>query len=107
MRAYASSIPGCSRSFTCTYVDMAFNMISLLVTYRMTVVAAIAGAQAVAGFRIHEDALAIAPIPVAIALIVREVVSHLLESVECIRRDPLLHIFDIRQPLIMKAWRIH
>src|SRR4051794_272241 len=66
-RTSSSSIPGCSRSLTPTYVDIALSIVvlnlqSLLVPDCSSVVASICAAQPLTGLLVNGDTFAITPV---------------------------------------------
>src|SRR5581483_1020805 len=87
---------------------MAFSMDVLLVAYRMTVIAAIAGALALAGDGIDEDTFAIAPVaPIIIVTATWKLVSHLLEQPDGIGRNSRLEVFEVWKPLVVEPRGVH
>src|ERR1700727_3319659 len=67
------------------------------------VVPVIAGSEAVAGLRTDRNTLRIAPVgrPPAFVQAKLHVVSLLLQSLHGVRREPLLNVQHVGQPLIM------
>src|SRR3984885_2636668 len=72
------------------------------VAYRLPVVASVARAQALAGFGINHDALAVSPEMPNVQL-----VSFCSQNIHCIGRKAVFDENLIGEPLMMKPWCIH
>src|SRR5271169_1359850 len=74
---------------------------SASVTYRLPIIASVAGAEALAGFRVNHDALAISP-----EMLDLELVSFGTENIHCIGREAVFDENLIGEPLMMKPGRV-
>src|ERR1700686_5498712 len=74
---------------------------SASVTYRLPVVASVARAQALAGFRVNHDALAVSP-----KITGRQLVSPGTKNIHCIGRKAVFDENLIGEPLMMKPGRV-
>src|SRR5216684_1260574 len=74
---------------------------SASVTYRLPVVTSVAGAEALAGFGVNHDALAVSPEMLDVQL-----VSFGTQNIHCIGREPVLDENSIGEPLMMKPGRV-
>src|SRR5271167_2421366 len=77
---------------------------SASVTYRLPVVASVAGAEALAGFGVNHDALAVSP--VSPGIIDFQFVSFGTQNIHCIGREVVFDENLIGEPLLMKPRRV-
>src|SRR4029077_15494274 len=87
-----------------------WTSLSASVTHCLPVVSRVTRAQALATLGINGDALAIAPVRTPIARYLfpeLNLVSQLAQRFHSVGRKPLFYIHDIREPLMMKARRVH
>src|SRR5882724_12576936 len=82
---------------TCPYANLL-----TLEPDRLPVVPPITGAQARSPFWVNHDAFSVAPLAFRL-----HPVAHSLKRLDDLGSESLLHPRDIRQPLMMKAWRVH
>src|SRR5260370_30239421 len=75
---------------------------SASVAYRLPVVASVAGTEALAGFGVNHDALAVSP-----KMPDRQLVSPGTQNIHCIGREAVFDENLIAQPLIMKPGRVY
>src|SRR5260370_42315561 len=74
---------------------------SASVTYRLPVVASVAGAEALAGLRVNHDALAVSPEMLDVQL-----VSFGTQNIHCIGREAVFGENLIGEPMMMKPGRV-
>src|SRR5581483_8707497 len=84
--------------------------LSASVTHCLSVITNVAGAQALAGFQINLDTLAVAPVrlpvfPFTFAKL--DFIPHLSQQLRGVGRKPLFDIGDVGGCLVMEAARIH
>src|SRR3984957_3382836 len=90
--------------FQSTIKNQKSTMVS--VAYRLSTAPAIAGAQPFAGLRVNLNALGVAPIRGKELAVVQSdfnVVSHLAQRRDCVRRKQFFTPHTVGQPLIVKA----
>src|SRR5258708_11591901 len=75
---------------------------SASVTYRLPVVASVAGAEALARLGVNHDALAVSPEMLDVQL-----VSFGTQNIHCIGREAVFDEKLIGEPLVMKPWRVY
>src|ERR1019366_5175867 len=71
------------------------------VTYRLPVVASVAGAETLAGFGVNHDALAVSP-----EMLDLQLVSFGAQKIHCIGREAVFDENLIGEPLMMKPGRV-
>src|SRR5258708_30611310 len=74
---------------------------SASVAYRLPIIASVAGAQALAGFRVNHDALAVSPKMFNVQL-----VPFGTQNIHCIGREAVFDENLVREPLMMKPWGV-